>query len=58
MSLILDLPNFKFYILSTKNTATLKTILMAEQSTLVLPASDLSEERICSQGGLRGICES
>lgn len=30
MGLILDVPNFKFYDLSTKNTAPLKTILIAE----------------------------
>lgn len=44
MNLILDLPSFKFYILSTKNTATLKAILIVEDFDLSI--CDLSEERL------------
>lgn len=44
MNLILDLPSFKFYILSTKKTATLKAILIVEDSDLSI--CDLSEERL------------
>lgn len=35
MGLILDVPKFKFYVLSTKNTAPLKMILIAEDSSLL-----------------------
>lgn len=57
MGLILDLLNFKFYALSTKNTPPMKAILTAEHSILT-NVCDLSEERICSQRCLGRICES
>ena len=35
MNVSLDMPNFKFYVLSAKNIAPLKTVLAAEDSSLI-----------------------